>query len=49
MFMSHTKLLDISEPLELWCVNNDCAKRVHFNMTMDGIIENLEKHFWKQF
>lgn len=43
-----SKLLDVSEPLELRCVNDFDKKRMQLHVSVDWIIEHLkrlEKHY----
>ena len=40
--MQLTKLLNIIQSMELWCINNFTQQRMQLNCAMDGIIESLQ-------
>ena len=40
--VSSTELFDVSQPLELWSVDDPDHQRVQLNVTMDGVVEHLQ-------
>lgn len=41
--VSATQLLNVSEALKLWCVDDANQKGMYFDVPMNGIVKNLQK------
>jgi len=42
--IGRSKLFQVAKSLKLWCVDDSHTQWMHFNMTVDWVVENLHKY-----